>query len=118
MTTCYATSDGCQHFGYKRNPRNKTYSGMFDLMETKNNFEIWSLWVLERYRHKGYGTKMLSEFISQFHFKKPLVLYVYKANEIAIKLYKKVGFVITGDCWFCSYAYEMQFVKEQGKHDP
>lgn len=112
MTTCFRTDGNLQCFGYKRNPRNKTYSGEFSLKETEDKFEIWSLRVMERYRRKGYGTQMLSEFISQFHFKKPLVLYVYKANKIAIKLYEKVGFTIIGECSFEPNAYEMQFMKE------
>ena len=67
--------------------------------------------VTKRFRNKGYGTQMLTEFLSQFKSEKPLVLYVYKTNEIAIKLYEKVGFVIIGDCPFTITAYTMQYNK-------
>ena len=109
MTECYCTEGHMQSFGYKRNPNGKIYTGQFDLHDKGDKFEIWSLKVNERFRNKGYGTQMLTEFISQFSFEKPLVLYVWKTNEIAIKLYEKVGFKIIGECKFASYAYEMQY---------
>jgi len=113
MTECYWSGGCTQCFGYKRNPKGKTYTGQFDLKERSDKFEIWSLKVIRRYRNKGYGTQMLTEFLSQFKPDKPLVLYVYKTNEIAIKLYEKVGFKITGDCYFTSEAYTMQYSRKE-----
>lgn len=109
MTECYGNYGYKQCFGYKRNPKGKIYTGQFVLIDAGSKFEIWSLKIMERYRNKGYGTQMLTEFISQFSFEKPLVLYVWKTNEIAIKLYEKVGFKIIGECKFAPYAYEMQY---------
>ena len=111
MTTCYETCGYAKIFGYKRNPANKTYSGRFELYEFHNRFEIWALGVAERYRRKGYATQMLMEFLSQFSFEKPLFLYVYKSNEIAIRLYEKVGFSIVGD--YGKDAYTMQYNAER-----
>ena len=109
MTECYDINGYIRSFGYKRNPKGKIYTGQFDLYDRDDKFEIWSLEVMKRFRNKGYGTQMLTEFISQFSFEKPLVLYVYKTNEIAIRLYEKVGFKIIGECKFAPYAYEMQY---------
>lgn len=111
MTECYEDCGSAKLFGYKRNPKGKIYTGQFTLREKEDKFEIWDLSVLLRYRNKGYGTQMLTEFISQFNFEKPLFLYVRKVNEIAIRLYEKVGFKIVGECSFASYAYTMQFNK-------
>lgn len=118
MTECYEHTARIQSFGYKRNHQIKNYQGWFELVDAGNKFEIWSLQIRERYRNKGYGTRMLTEFISQFSFEKPLVLYVHKTNEIAIRLYEKVGFKIIGECKFAPYAYEMQyFNRKENKND-
>lgn len=109
MTECYINDGWRQSFGFKHNPKGKSYIGKFDLFESNDKFEIWSLGIVKRYRNKGYGTQMLTEFISQFKSDKPLILYVYKTNEIAIRLYEKVGFVIVDECSFAPYAYTMQF---------
>ena len=109
MTKCIYTGFKRQTFGYKRNENNKTYAGKFDVRECADKFEIWSLKIFPRYRNKGYATCMLTEFLQQFKSEKPLVLYVYKRNEIAIKLYKKVGFVIIDD--YGADAYTMQYMK-------
>lgn len=111
MTECYCACGRIQSFGYKRKPTNKTHIGKFELYEWEDKFVIWSLQIKERYQNKGYGTQMLTEFLSQFTSDKPLYLYVNKANEIAIHLYEKVGFEIVGD--FSSYAYTMQYKAER-----
>ena len=117
MTECFQDYGHSKLFGYKRNANGRHYLGRFTLKETDDKFEIWALGVAEEYRHKGYATHMLTEFLSQFKSEKPLVLYVYKANKIAIRLYKKVGFTIVGQCYFTSKAYTMQYMKGSGNHE-
>ena len=112
MTECYFNCSTTKTFGYKRKASNKTYAGMFDLVERDEKYEIWSLGVKPRYRNKGYATQMLTEFISQFKLDKPLFLYVEKCNEIAIRLYKNIGFVITGE-WSARDAYIMKFIERK-----
>lgn len=109
MTECYDQYGDWQSFGYKRNVKGKNYLGEFDVREEDDRFEIWSLKIFERYQRKGYATKMLTEFLSQFKSSKPIVLYVYKINEVAIHLYEKVGFKIIGECSFEPRAYTMQY---------
>ncbi len=94
-------------YQFRPNNRCRIY-GKFDLIERKDKYEIWSLGIFGDYRNKGYGTQMLTEFLQQFNSSKPLFLYVYKTNEIAIKLYKKVGFAIVGD--YGPNAYAMQYM--------
>lgn len=52
-----------------------------------------------RYQHRGYGKKALSELIKylkeQYYMSKYICLSVNKSNEIAIKLYKNLGFNFT-----------------------
>lgn len=113
MTECYQTYNKSQVFRYKRYPSCKHFSGHFHVLDKEDRFEIWALSVDRRYRNKGNGTRMLTEFLRQFNANKPIVLYVYKTNEIAIKLYEKVGFTIIGDCHFDSTAYTMQYLPER-----
>ena len=113
MTECYSRTKTVYDYGYKRNPKGKIYTGYFSLVERSDRFEIWSLKVKERFCNKGYGTQMLTEFLSQFKSDKPLFLYVYKDNAIAIRLYEKVGFKIIGECSFASYAYTMQYNRKE-----
>ena len=96
----------CQKILYKPN-NNSDDVGSFKLYRKKDRYEIWSLSVDIAHRQKGYATQMLTEFLSIFKSKKPLVLYVYKDNEIAIRLYKKVGFVIVNES--AKYIYQMQY---------
>ena len=107
MTTCILEKGNVKYFDYKRNSRGKRQLGGFVLVEKEDKFEIWNLGIGEQYQRKGYATRMLKEFIAQFKANKPLVLYVYKSNKIAIHLYEKVGFEIIGKCNFEPGAYEM-----------
>jgi ribosomal protein S18 acetylase RimI-like enzyme len=113
MTECYYANGYRQSFGFKRNPKGKIYIGKFDLFDDGDRFEIWSLGITDRYQNKGYGTQMLTEFLSQFKSDKPLYLHVYKTNEIAIRLYEKVGFTIIGECSFAPYAYTMKYNRKE-----
>ena len=66
--------------------------------------EIWSLMIATQFRRKGYATLMLKRIIAKYKsMRLPLVLYVYKDNDIAIKLYEKLGFKITQEqtCTIC-----------------
>ena len=117
MTECFQDYGRSKLFGYKRNPQGKTYTGRFTLRDCDDRLEIWDLGVVARYRNKGYGTQMLTEFLSQFNSDKPLFLYVYKTNEIAIHLYEKVGFKIVGHCDFSSLAHKMQYMKGNANHE-
>ena len=107
----------CQNgnrFKYKRYAKSRIL-GSFDLFERIDCYEIWSLGVREDCRRKGVATKMLTEFIEQFSFDKPLVLFVQKGNYPAINLYKKVGFEFVDDDFDNRYqgiAYAMIYAKE------
>ena len=115
MTECIKHYGRTQEFRYKPNANYNYYLGRFTLKERDNKFEIWGLSIMGEHRCKGYATRMLTEFLSQFKSDKPLSLYVYKANEIAIHLYEKVGFTIVSNCFFDASAYEMQYTKTERK---
>lgn len=96
-------------YDYKLKPNSKTIIGIFDLIDYGSHYEIWSLRIHDRYHNKGYGTQMLREFLAEFKHDKPLTLYVYKTNAVAIHLYEKVGFVICGEYPYGDYAWEMKY---------
>lgn len=111
MTTCFNDYGRVKLFGYKHSPQSKIYEGRFELVDRGDQLEIWALGVMQEHQRKGYATQMLMEFLSQFPINKPLFLYVYKSNEIAIRLYEKVGFTIVGD--YGNIAYTMQYNAER-----
>lgn len=112
MVESYISYGRVRKIGYKCNASDR-YVGIFELYRKQDRYEIWSLSIKYEYRNKGYATQMLTEFLSTFKSKKSLVLYVAKGNEVAIHLYKKVGFVITGEEEFGDFfkvlAYKMQY---------
>ena len=76
-----------------------------------HRYEFWDFRIFEEFQGKGYGTLMLKEIIKRYtKYGKPLVLYVYKNNDIAIHLYKKLGFEITRSS-HNDKAWEMQYRK-------
>ena len=95
-------------YNFRPNHDRRRNFGEFQVWDRYDRNEIWSLKIIEPERGKGYGTQMLSEFLQQWKSDKPLYLYVNKANEIAIRLYEKVGFIIVGD--YSRGAYAMQYM--------
>lgn len=86
--------------------------GTFCFKETNEKIEIWDLRIYVDHRGKGHGAQMMKDLIQEYKEQmnhKPLVLYVYCINEIAIHLYEKYGFVIVGDYLSKGLAYEMQY---------
>lgn len=95
-------------YQFRPNHDKRRIYGGFLLRNHNDRYEIWALSIVGEQRNKGYGTQMLTEFLQQFKADKPLYLYVYKTNEIAIRLYEKVGFVIVGD--YTPTAYSMKYM--------
>lgn len=112
MLVCISSDE--RNYAYKKSENGWKLS-FFSLIELDDRFEIWKLKTREHNRRKGYAEMMLREFIEQFDFNKPLILYVYKTNKIAIHLYEKVGFKIIGDYPHGDYAYKMQY--QGGKYE-
>ena len=70
------------------------------VLKRKNAYIIRDVYVLPEYRGQGYGKKLLEGIIDFLKAKKlPIQLYVDSDNQVAIALYKSVGFklVKTGD---------------------
>lgn len=68
-----------------------------DCGETK---KLWSFYIYEPYRHKGFGLQAIQktiEFIKQTYKDVNVWLYVFKDNIPAVKIYKKVGFEVQED---------------------
>lgn len=103
--------NGCVIYRYKARSANKTYAGSFQLKDRGDRYEIWCLSIFGRYRNKGHGTKMLNEFLAEFKHDKPVILYVHKENEIAIRLYKKVGFEICKKWPFSESVWTMKYIR-------
>lgn len=66
--------------------------------ENKKLISLWSVKIYEEYRGQKFGKQLMLETFEYISKKLPNIqeikLYVYNNNEIAIKLYKKLGFEI------------------------
>ena len=99
-----------KHYQFRPNHDRRKVFGSFELKSLKESYEIWSFGIIGEQRNKGYGTQMLTEFLQKFKADKPLYLYVFKSNEVAIKLYQKVGFIIVDDDRY-NGIYKMQYIQ-------
>ena len=93
--------------------------GSFDLFDDKKRpdkpLSLWSFGIREEgNRGKGYGQQMLNEAIA-LAGDRDIELYVMKANEVAIHVYKKAGFEIWGDYYNGGYA--MRMVRKAKKYN-
>ena len=74
------------------------YSGetpvaFFSLRDEESQAELDDFYVLEPYRNQGFGSEILEDCIAKMQ--KPIYLYVFTANQGAIRLYERYGFVKT-----------------------
>lgn len=58
----------------------------------EGTYEIDDLYVLQPYRNQGIGTQVIIDCIQQVQ--EPVMLYVFKKNTAAIRLYERLGFRI------------------------
>lgn len=65
----------------------------FSLREEETQAELDDLYVLEGYRNRGFGSEILEYCITKIE--KPIYLFVFAANQGAIRLYERFGFVKT-----------------------
>jgi len=70
--------------------------GKIHIRIENNTIDLWNFEIVEEYRNCGYGTKVLKKIIRKFNYR-PLWLYVFKYNYLAIHLYKKMGFKVIGE---------------------
>lgn len=100
MIKCLNDGRNVKYYGYKRNPKGKTYTGVFFMIEREDRMEIGCSYI--RHRNEGRVTQMLTEFFAEFHAQfqseKPLFVYVSKENGNEISLYENVGFAIICTC--------------------
>lgn len=74
---------------------------MYGLYKGSEPYEYWidRFLIDKKYQHKGLGKKSFEKLISKIKDEdnpKTIYLSVYEENEIAINLYKKLGFNFNG----------------------
>ena len=74
----------------------KSFLGGCEVWNRIDFYEIWNVRIFEEFQRNGYATTMLKRVIKK-HKDKPIRLYVFKSNTIAIHLYEKLGFKIIGE---------------------
>jgi ribosomal protein S18 acetylase RimI-like enzyme len=75
--------------------------GKFKIDWSTNPVSIWSVEIYEKFRGNGFGKQMMEECLD-FLRNDPLkpsriYLYVDINNTPAVRLYKRLGFIFTGD---------------------
>jgi ribosomal protein S18 acetylase RimI-like enzyme len=65
-------------------------------LNPKGICEIESIYLLEEFQHRGYGTAAIDYIKSQFP-DRAIILWVLQENHSAIQFYKKNHFVFTGE---------------------
>ena len=69
--------------------------GSFYMRKCRDHMEIWNFSIDLDYRGQGLGQKMMQEAIAIANGRK-LTLFVERDNDVAIHVYEKCGFRITG----------------------
>jgi ribosomal protein S18 acetylase RimI-like enzyme len=63
-----------------------------------SNIHLIDITILPEYCGKGIGTQLLKQLLTEgTTARKPVTLQVFKANQGALQLYKRLGFVVTGE---------------------
>jgi ribosomal protein S18 acetylase RimI-like enzyme len=81
---------------------------------TKDEGFITGLEVYKPYKNKGLGSKLLDDAVKKYN---GIDLTVYKDNDIAIRMYKKYGFVILGPGNTKNNDYYMKLKSKVSKSD-
>lgn len=71
---------------------NEKIIGSILIRNIKNGILLDEIFIEDKYRNKGIGTKVISNIILKYQ--KNIFLWVYKDNIKAFNLYKKLGFKI------------------------
>lgn len=77
---------------YKMIILNNNIVGIFLITKNESGLLLDEIFIEEQYRNKGIGTSIIKEVISKSN--ENIYLWVYKDNIKAIKLYKKLGFLM------------------------
>ncbi len=70
--------------------------------------EIIAVYLLKEYHGKKLGYELLKQTLTLRKSNRPIVLWVLKGNEKAIRFYQKVGFAFTGNEKACPFGIELQ----------
>ena len=81
-----------QIFEYKNIVLNNIIVGSFLITKNENGLLLDEIFIEKQYRNKGIGTSIIKGVVSKSN--NNVYLWVYKDNIKAIKLYKKLGFLI------------------------
>ena len=70
--------------------------------------EIIAIYLLKECHGKKMGYELLKQTLTLRKSNRPIVLWVLKGNERAIRFYQKVGFAFTGNKKVCPFGIELQ----------
>lgn len=77
---------------YTKVYQDNKHVGYYRFVKVDNKMEIDDLYVLDVYRNRGIGTKIIQKCLTSTDL--PIFLYVFIKNDKAVKLYERLGFKI------------------------
>ena len=84
--------------------------GFSCIRKSSDGNEIVAIYLLEEYHGKKLGYELMKKTASQFANSDPIVLWVLKENEKAIRFYKRFGFEFNGNEKACPFGTELQMI--------
>lgn len=79
--------------------------GYISIINNDDETEISDFFIKDEYQNQGYGTKILTYLVNQYHH---LTLYVFKSNDRAVHLYQKFNFKVIENN---TTTYRMEMIK-------
>ena len=92
----------------KVNHQTVGFSCVGNSADTEGANELFAIYLLKEYHGKGLGYELLKSTVSLFVDRRPLVLWVLKGNDRAIRFYEKFGFEFNGNEKDCPFGIELQ----------
>jgi N-acetylglutamate synthase-like GNAT family acetyltransferase len=87
----------------------KVIAGAYALTPYEDGLMLDQIYLLKEYRNQGIGTRIINDIVAS---NKKVYLWVYRNNEEALKLFKKLGFTpLSGDNRILFLKYDSVYIK-------
>jgi len=88
-----------------------TMVGMVILLELNNKYSFSEFFIADDYQNQGFAKEAVKCIIDKFKKERKysnIMIFVHESNKVALHLYEKSGFKITGDPTWSKYFYVME----------
>ncbi|MBR3893843.1 MAG: GNAT family N-acetyltransferase [Clostridia bacterium] len=92
----------------KVNHQTVGFSCVGNSLDTEGANELFAIYLLKEYYGQKLGYELLKRTVSSLADRRPLVLWVLRGNDRAIRFYEKFGFAFNGNEKACPFGMELQ----------